>query len=84
MKKEYYCPLNHMLCPEQRKNTYAAPIKLGKNVWVGSNATILQGVTIGDNAVVAAGAVVNNDVPANTVVGGVPAKVIKQIIVTNK
>ena len=48
-------------------------------VWVGSNATILQGVTIGDNAVVAAGAVVTKDVMANTVVGGVPAKFIKNI-----
>ena len=56
-----------------------APIRIGKNVWVGSNATILQGVTIGDGAVVAAGAVVNKDVPVNTVVGGVPARVIKTI-----
>lgn len=46
---------------------------------IGSNATVLQGVTIGDGAVVAAGAVVNKDVPANTVVGGVPAKVIRKI-----
>lgn len=51
----------------------------GKNVWVGSNSTILQGVTIGDNAVVGAGAVVTKDVPANVVVGGVPAKIIKKI-----
>lgn len=51
-------------------------------MWVGSNATILQGVTIGDNAVVAAGAVVTKDVAANTVVGGVPAKFMKHI--TNK
>ena len=56
-----------------------APIVLGKNVWVGSNSTILQGVTIGDNAVVAAGAVVTKDVPADTVVGGVPARKLKTI-----
>ena len=48
-------------------------------MWIGANATILQGVTIGDGAVVAAGAVVNRDVPANTVVGGVPARIIKRI-----
>ena len=65
--------------PEKRKMTYPAPIVLGKNVWVGSNATILQGVTIGDNAVIGAGAVVTSDIPANTVAVGVPAKVVKNI-----
>ena len=59
--------------------TYPAPIVLGKNVWVGSNVTILQGVTIGDNAVIAAGAVVTKDVPAGCVAAGVPAGVIKKI-----
>ena len=56
-----------------------APIQLGKNVWVGSNSTILQGVTIGDNAIVAAGFVITKDVPANTIVGGVPARYIRSI-----
>lgn len=74
-----FATLNHGLAPEERASTHPAPIVLGKNVWVGSNATILQGVTIGDNAVVAAGAVVTKDVPANTIVGGVPAKFIKNI-----
>lgn len=74
-----FATLNHELEPEKRKTTRPAPIVLGKNVWIGSNATILQGVTIGDNAVVAAGAVVTKDVPPNTVVGGVPAKFIKII-----
>lgn len=74
-----FATLNHGLVPEDRKTTYPAPIILGKNVWIGSNATILQGVTIGDNAIVAAGAVVTKDVPANTVVGGVPAKFIRDI-----
>ncbi len=74
-----FATLNHGLLPEDRKNTYPAPIVLGRNVWVGSNATILQGVTVGDNAVVAAGAVVTKDVAANTVVGGVPAKFIRSI-----
>lgn len=74
-----FATLNHGIAPTDRKNTYPASIVLGKNVWVGSNATILQGVTIGDNAVVAAGAVVTKDVSANTIVGGVPAKVIRRI-----
>ena len=74
-----FATLNHELQPERRGVTRPAPIVLGKKVWVGSNATILQGVTIGDNAVVAAGAVVTKDVPANTIVGGVPARVIKRI-----
>ena len=74
-----FATLNHGLTPEDRKTTYPAPIVLGKNVWIGSNATILQGVTIGDNAVVGAGAVVTKDVAPNTVVGGIPAKFIKAI-----
>ena len=74
-----FATLNHELPPERRGVTRPAPIMLGKKVWVGSNATILQGVTIGDNAIVAAGAVVTKDVPANTIVGGVPARVIKRI-----
>lgn len=74
-----FATLNHGLAPEDRKHTYPAPIVLGKNVWIGSNATILQDVTIGDNAVVAAGAVVTKDVAANTVVGGIPARLIKNI-----
>ena len=71
--------INHDLNPkENRKNHYAA-IKIGAHVWIGSNATVLPGVTIGDYAVVAAGAVVTRDVPAMTVVGGVPARVLKAI-----
>ncbi|AYE62260.1 Maltose o-acetyltransferase [Lactobacillus helveticus] len=50
-----------------------------KNAWIGAKATILPGVTVGENAVVAAGAVVTKDVSANTVVAGMPAKVIKKI-----
>ena len=58
----------------------SAPIVIEDHVWIGLNATILKGVTIGKGAVVAAGAVVTADVPENTLVGGVPAKVIKQDI----
>ena len=72
--------LNHNMDPSKRANIKPAPVVIGKNVWIGANCTILPGVTIGDGAVIAAGAVVNKDVPANTVVGGIPAKVIKEVI----
>ena len=55
------------------------PVEIKDDVWIGANAVILPGVTIGSHAVVAAGAVVTTDVPDNTVVGGVPAKIIRQI-----
>ncbi len=71
--------LNHDLQPEKRGNMFPAPIKIGNDVWIGAHATILSGVNIGNGAVVAAGAVVTKDVPENTVVGGVPAKIIKTI-----
>lgn len=71
--------LNHSLEPNDRASMYPAPIVIGNNVWIGAHATILQGVTIGDGAVVAAGAVVTKDVPPMAVVGGVPAKVLKRI-----
>jgi acetyltransferase-like isoleucine patch superfamily enzyme len=71
--------LNHQLDPERRADLIPAPIVLERNVWIGANATILPGVTIEENSVVAAGAVVTRDVPGNCVVGGVPAKVIRKI-----
>ena len=71
--------INHGLDPAHRSDNHPSPIRIGKNVWVGSHATILPGVTVGDNAVVAAGAVVTKDVPPNTVVGGVPARMLKTI-----
>lgn len=58
---------------------YAKPIKVGDNVWIGGTVTILAGVTIGDNAVIAAGSVVTKDVPESTMVAGCPAKVMKKI-----
>ena len=71
--------LNHDMAPEKRQMLHPAPIYIGKNVWIGANATITSGVTIGDNAVIAAGAVVTKDIPADVVAGGVPARVIKGI-----
>ncbi len=71
--------LNHYPDPERRQGMTHAPVVIGKNVWTGAHVTILPGVTIGDNAIVAAGAVVAKDVPADTIVGGVPAKAIKSI-----
>lgn len=71
--------LNHAMSPSRRGTMVPAPIRIGKNVWIGSNAAILPGVTIGDGAIVAAGAVVTRDVPENTIVGGVPAKVIRHL-----
>lgn len=71
--------LNHGLAPEDRASLYPSPIVIGKNVWVGASATLLPGVTVGDNAIIAAGAVVRQDVPANTIVAGVPAKIIRTL-----
>lgn len=69
----------HPITSKNRQTLTARKIYIKQNAWIGANATILQGVTIGENAVVAAGAVVSKDVPDNTVVGGIPAKVIKTI-----
>ncbi len=71
--------LNHAMDPDRRADMIPAPVRIGNKVWVGANATILQGVTIGDGAIIAAGAVVNKDVPPRAIVGGVPARIIKTI-----
>ncbi|MCX2477682.1 sugar O-acetyltransferase [Pedobacter sp. MC2016-15] len=70
---------NHPLNPATRRGMLCKPILIKRNAWIGAGATILPGVTVGENSVVAAGAVVSKDVPDNTVVGGVPAKFIKNI-----
>ncbi len=71
--------LNHDLNPQRRGDMFPKSVKIGKNVWVGAHSTILPGVTVGDNAVIAAGAVVTKNVPANTVVAGVPARKVKDV-----
>jgi len=70
---------SHPLNPNERQSLIPKPIHIKKNVWIGANATILQGVTIGENSVVAAGSVVSKDVPDNVVTGGIPAKIIKNV-----
>jgi acetyltransferase-like isoleucine patch superfamily enzyme len=69
----------HPVSPQSRQSLVPGRIHIKKNAWIGAGATILPGVTIGKNAVVAAGAVVSKDVAANTIVGGIPAKIIKAI-----
>ena len=71
--------LNHDFNPDKRANLHPSPVKIGKNVWIGSDCTILPGVEIGNGAVIGAGSVVTKNVPANSVVVGSPARVIKQI-----
>ena len=71
--------LHHSFDPDRRADMLPSPIRIGKNVWIGAHATVLPGVAVGDNAVIAAGAVVTKNVPENAVVAGVPAKVIKII-----
>src|SRR5215210_1896214 len=67
----------HPVSPDERQSLVPGHIHIKKNAWIGAGATILPGVTIGENSVVAAGAVVSKDVPANTVAGGIPARHIK-------
>ena len=73
--------VGHPLSPKARRGymAKAAPVRIGNDVWIGGNVTILPGVTIGNNVVVAAGAVVTKDVPDNSLVGGVPARLIREI-----
>lgn len=71
--------LNHEENPQKRQNIYPKPIKIGNNVWIGSNATILSGVTIEDGAIIGANALVTKNVPKNTIVAGIPAKIMRKV-----
>lgn len=68
-----------LLPPAKRRLVSKGPVIIKDNVWVGEGAAILSGVTIGENSIIATNTVVTKDVPANSVVGGIPAKIIKQI-----
>jgi acetyltransferase-like isoleucine patch superfamily enzyme len=71
---------NHPTDPTKRKDLVLQPVLIKRNAWIGAGATILPGVAVGENSIVAAGAVVNKDVPPNTIVGGIPAKTLRTIL----
>jgi acetyltransferase-like isoleucine patch superfamily enzyme len=76
----HFSDANHGTVPDipiRQQEQSVASVHIGDDVWIGAGAKILSGVTIGDGAIVAAGAVVREDVPPQTVVGGVPARILK-------
>ena len=75
--------LNHDFNPLKRQNLTPSSVKIGKNVWIGSDCTILPGVEIGDGAIIGAGSVVTKSIPQNVIAVGNPARVIKEIEVNN-
>lgn len=71
--------VNHLTAPEQRRGLRVAPIIVKRNAWIGANATILPGITIGANSIVAADSTVTKDVPDNAIVAGSPAREVRKI-----
>lgn len=74
-----FATLNHDIEPSRRGDLHPAPIVIGHNVWIGANVTVLPGVTIGDNAVIAAASVVTKDVPEDAIAVGSPARVVRYV-----
>lgn len=74
-------PTGHPVDPDLRKpgTQFSIPVRIGNNVWIGSNVVILPGVTIGDNSVIGAGSVVTHDIPKNVVAVGNPCRVLREI-----
>jgi acetyltransferase-like isoleucine patch superfamily enzyme len=77
----YVCDFDHrfddMTMPIRKQGIVKSPVKIGNDCWLGEKSTVLRGVTIGDGCVIASHALVNKDIPDNSVVGGVPARVLK-------
>lgn len=71
--------VNHIAAVNQRRGLHLKPIMVRKHAWIGANATILPGVTIGENAIIAASATVTRDIPPNSIVAGNPARKIKKL-----
>lgn len=71
--------VNHPTNPNKRRDVILSKITIKNNVWIGANVTVLSGVTIGENSIVSAHSLVNKDVPANVIVGGIPAKILKHL-----
>ena len=82
---QIYDNVSHPVSPARRLRhesfslDESAPVDIGRNVWIGQSAMIMRGVTIGDNSIVAAGSIVTKSVPANTLVGGNPARILRSI-----
>jgi acetyltransferase-like isoleucine patch superfamily enzyme len=78
----YICDFDHkyddLVVPIKKQGIVKSPVKIGANCWLGEKSTVLRGVTIGDGCVVASHALVNKDVPPNSIVGGVPVRVLKK------
>ena len=71
--------LDHDIAPEKRHILHPAPIHIDSRVWIDANVVITKGVSIGDNSIIAAGALVTHDIPANVIAAGVPTKVLREL-----